>query len=170
MLRDETLFFITILFSIVVAFTIHSTNGNSPPLHGVMTNYGYALPDPNVSNRFTIFFTGGLLEPNDETDLVEWKKVFGVDAPKRSLADRARLLAAKILLGANVSDTMEVDGSMSYYLKRPIGGHGSTYMDVSIRITELSIVSKFIRLYQWHSASHEIPQILPAFFTMHHLF
>jgi hypothetical protein len=97
-----------------------------------MTNYGYTLPDPNVPNRFTIFFTGGLLEPNDETDLNEWKNTFGADAPKRSLADRARLLAAKILLGATVSDTMEADGSMSYYLKRPIGAHGATYMDVSV--------------------------------------
>jgi hypothetical protein len=125
--------------SIVVAFTIQSTDSNAPPLHGVMTNYGYTLPDPNVPNRFTIFFTGGLLEPNDETDLKEWKKTFGADAPKRSLADRARLVAAKILLGANVSDTIEADGSMSYYLKRPIGGHGSTYMDVSVYASQIQV-------------------------------
>mmetsp|Transcript_5893 Transcript_5893/g.8668 ORF Transcript_5893/g.8668 Transcript_5893/m.8668 type:complete len:123 (+) Transcript_5893:1063-1431(+) len=76
------------------------------------------------------FFTGGLLEPNGETDVTEWKNIFGEAAPKRLLSERARLLAAKVLLGASVSDAMEDDGSMSYFLKRPIGGHGSTYMDV----------------------------------------
>jgi hypothetical protein len=117
-------------YNIVVAFKIHSNDGESRPVQGVMTNYGYVLPDPNTPNRFTVFFTGGLLEPNDETDVKEWKSIFGVDAPKRHLSERARLLAAKILLGASVSDTMEDDGGMSYFLKRPIGGHGSTYMDV----------------------------------------
>eukprot|EP00590_Aulacoseira_subarctica_P003140 CAMPEP_0172421434 /NCGR_PEP_ID=MMETSP1064-20121228/7676_1 /TAXON_ID=202472 /ORGANISM="Aulacoseira subarctica , Strain CCAP 1002/5" /LENGTH=398 /DNA_ID=CAMNT_0013161831 /DNA_START=149 /DNA_END=1345 /DNA_ORIENTATION=+ len=117
-------------YNIVVAFTIHSNDGKTRPLQGVMTNYGYVLPDPNTPNRFTVFFTGGLLEPNGETDVTEWKNIFGEAAPKRLLSERARLLAAKVLLGASVSDAMEDDGSMSYFLKRPIGGHGSTYMDV----------------------------------------
>ena len=121
-----------ILNSIVVAFTIHSNDGKTRPLQGVMTNYGYVLPDPNTPNRFTVFFTGGLLEPNGETDVTEWKNIFGEAAPKRLLSERARLLAAKVFLGASVSDAMEEDGSMSYFLKRPIGGHGSTYMDVSL--------------------------------------
>jgi len=118
-------------YSIVVAFTVQPNERVTKPLQGVMTNYGYVLPDPNTPNRLTVFFTGGLLEPNDETDVEEWKRVFGEDAPKRHLTERARLLAAKLLLGANTSDTMEEDGSMSYFLKRPIGGHGSTYVDVS---------------------------------------
>jgi len=96
-----------------------------------MTTYSYMLPDPNTPNRMTVFFTGGLLEPNDETDRDEWKRVFGVDVPKRFLSERARVLAAKLLLGASVPDKMEEDGTMSYYLKRPIGGHGTTFVDVS---------------------------------------
>jgi len=39
-------------------------------------------------------------------------------------------LAAKILLGAEVPDRMEDDGTMSFKLNRPIGGHGVTYVDI----------------------------------------
>jgi len=117
-------------YNIVTAFTIDNKNPSSVPMRGVMTTYSYMLPDPNTPNRMTVFFTGGLLEPNDETDRDEWKRVFGVDVPKRFLSERARVLAAKLLLGASVPDKMEEDGTMSYYLKRPIGGHGTTFVDV----------------------------------------
>jgi hypothetical protein len=117
-------------YNIVTAFTIDSKDESAKPIRGVMTTYSYMLPDPNTPNRLTVFFTGGLLEPNDETDGNEWKRVFGTDIPKRFLTERARVLAAKVLLGASVPDKMEDDGSMSYYLKRPIGGHGTTFVDV----------------------------------------
>jgi hypothetical protein len=95
-----------------------------------MTNYGYLLPDPNVANRVSVWFTGGSLEVNDEEkDLEEWKKIFG-KAPNRDMSEFARLLAAKVLLGATVSDQMEENGTLSYTLKRPIGGHGSAFCDV----------------------------------------
>jgi hypothetical protein len=101
------------------------------PIRGIMTNYGYLLPDPNVANRLSVWFTGGSLEVNDEeNDLEEWKKIFGKNAPNRDMSEYARLLAAKVLLGATVSDEMEENGTLSYVLKRPIGGHGSAFCDV----------------------------------------
>mmetsp|Transcript_16678 Transcript_16678/g.25885 ORF Transcript_16678/g.25885 Transcript_16678/m.25885 type:complete len:662 (-) Transcript_16678:98-2083(-) len=130
-------------YNIVTAFTIEpttSTNQSTPsttipihrPIRAVMTTYGYYLPDPDTPNRLSIWFTGGSLEVNDEVhDLQEWKSIFRPDElPKRDVSEYAKLLAAKILLGARVPDQMEEDGTMSYILKRPIGGHGSAYCDV----------------------------------------
>lgn len=95
-----------------------------------MTNYGYLLPDPDVANRVSIWFTGGSLEVNDEeSDLEDWKMIFG-NAPNRNMSEFARVLAAKVLLGASTSDEMEENGTMSYTLKRPIGGHGTAFCDV----------------------------------------
>jgi hypothetical protein len=132
-------------FSIIVALTIEpdQTRSGKPangsrgedviarPIRGIMTNYGYLLPDPNVANRLSVWFTGGSLEVNDDkNDLEEWKKIFGADAPNRNMSECARVLAAKVLLGATVSDQMEENGTLSYTLKRPIGGHGSAFCDV----------------------------------------
>lgn len=117
-------------YNIVTAFTIVAEDSKAPPVKGVMTTYSYMLPDPDEPNRLTVFFTGGLLEPNDETDKDQWNGVFGSDAPKRYVTERVRVLAAKVLLGAAVPDKLEDDGSMSFYLKRPIGGHGRTFVDV----------------------------------------
>lgn len=112
--------------------TKRSQEESSRPLRGIITNYGYFLPDPDVPNRISIWFTGGSLEVNDEqNDLDEWKRIFHHDrVPKRNLREHARVLAAKILLGARVPETMEEDGTMSYWLERPIGGHGFAFCDV----------------------------------------
>jgi len=120
-----------LLHSIVTVFNIDDKEASATPVRGVMTTYSYMLPDPDIPNRMTVFFTGGLLEPDDDADRERWKRVFGVGVQKRLLDDRARALAAKVLLGASVPDKMEEDGSMSYYLKKPIGGHGTTFVDVS---------------------------------------
>lgn len=117
-------------YNIVTAFTVVSEDEAAPPIKAVMTTYSYVLPDPKEANRLTVFFTGGLLQPNDETDKEQWNSVFGGDAPKRHATERVRVLAAKVLLGAAVLDKLEDDGSLSFYLKRPIGGHGRTYVDV----------------------------------------
>ena len=134
--------------SIVVAFTIEPNqtrsgqlvpvNGTSSdfvlrkPIRGIMTNFGYAIPDPNAPNRLSIWFTGGQLEVNDEVnDLEDWQRIFAIGgAPKRDMKEFARVLAAKVLLGADIPDTMDDKGNMKYSLKRPIGGHGSAFCDV----------------------------------------
>lgn len=148
------------LRSIVVAFTIEPnqtrTGRQVPPeqndkedgflirrsIRGIMTNYGYILPDPQVPNRSSIWFTGGTLEVNDEeNDLEEWKRIFDDSAaPRRDMRAYARLLAAKVLLGAEAPDELEPDGSMSYKLRRPIGGHGSAFCDVLYLDDSLRII------------------------------
>jgi hypothetical protein len=94
-----------------------------------MKNHGYMLPDPKIPNRLSIWFTAGTLEVNDDADLDDWKRIFSAQ-PKLGLYDRANILAARLLLGANMPETMGEDGTMSYELRRPIGGHGLAYCDV----------------------------------------
>jgi hypothetical protein len=119
------------------------------PIRGLLTNHGYMLPDPNVANRMSIWFSGGTLECHRDEDLDEWRRLFDSnDLPRRDLGEMARVLAAKVLLGATVttaannsgssssppSDAAEGDesddGCMSYQLRRPIGGHGQVFCDV----------------------------------------
>mmetsp|Transcript_11908 Transcript_11908/g.17058 ORF Transcript_11908/g.17058 Transcript_11908/m.17058 type:complete len:387 (-) Transcript_11908:587-1747(-) len=102
------------------------------PIRGIMTNFGYVLPDPGTQNRLSIWFTGGSLEVNDEEgDLEEWRHIFdAANMPDRDMGAFARVLAAKVLLGAEVADAMDENGNLSYRLKRPIGGHGSAFSDV----------------------------------------
>jgi hypothetical protein len=68
----------------------------------------------------------------DETeDLAEWKHLFDEkEVPRRGIGEVARVLAAKVLLGASMSSEMSDDGSLSYSLKRPIGGHSQVFCDV----------------------------------------
>jgi hypothetical protein len=102
------------------------------PIRGILTTQGYSIPDPNVSNRLSIWFSGGTLEVQDEEkDGKEWKQIFDVDsASETDLREYANILAAKVLLGALVPEKVEPDGTMSFCLNRPIGGHGSVYVDV----------------------------------------
>jgi hypothetical protein len=146
----------------VTAFTIEADqdrSGNSPKasssapedktsytvpktIRGILTNQGYAIPDPKVQNRLSIWFSGGSLEVLDETkDLEEWKNVFDADfAPDRSPREYANILAARLLLGVVLPDGMEEDGTMSFALKKPIGGHGSAYCDIVYMDEDLRIM------------------------------
>jgi hypothetical protein len=102
------------------------------PIRSLLTNHGYCIPDPDVPNRLSVWFTGGCLEVQDETeDLAEWKHLFDEkEVPRRGIGEVARVLAAKVLLGASMSSEMSDDGSLSYSLKRPIGGHSQVFCDV----------------------------------------
>jgi hypothetical protein len=79
-----------------------------------------------------VWFSGGSLEVQDEeANLSEWKELFDENAfPHRNLGEYARVLAARMLLGAQMPETVAEDGAMSYTLKRPIGGHGQVFCDV----------------------------------------
>lgn len=127
-------------YNISVAFTIENTN-----LKAVMTNYGYLLPDPHIPNRFSIWFTRGILEqdPDDNTDdnnnnnipTDEWKETFSNSMNSRSMTERAKLFAAKLMLGIKAPGKMEEDGSMEYNLYKPIRGYCDViYMDDKLRI------------------------------------
>jgi hypothetical protein len=105
------------------------------PLRGIMTTYGYVLPNPTTPNRLSIWFSSGRLEVNEEdNNNKEWKKAFGGLVPKRQLQEKARILAAKLLLGATVPDKMEEDGSMNFYFSRPVGGHGTAYVSSNCKV------------------------------------
>lgn len=105
------------------------------PIRGVQTTHGYILPDPRTPNRLSVWFTGGTLEPattNDDgvgEDLEEWGRLFTSGCSKEQ-EGRARSLAARVLLGADLPDRMEGDGTMRCHLRQPIGGHSMSYVDV----------------------------------------
>jgi hypothetical protein len=81
------------------------------------------------------------LEVQDEDDLNEWKQIFDLSsAPDRFPKEYANILAAKVLLGAHLPESLEEDGTMSFSLKRPIGGHGSVYCDVVFMDDQLRIM------------------------------
>lgn len=121
-------------------------------MRAVMSVKGYILPDPETKNRLTVWFTGGSLGPaklssnnGDETDdedennnseedgyggFEEWNSIFGKGKWRKALSERARGMAAKVLLGVDAPSKMEDDGHLGYSLNRPVGGHGKAYIDV----------------------------------------
>ena len=152
-LREEVESGKTVLrtYHVVTAFTIESPMAafpNAPnkdvirPIKGIMTTYGYSLPDPDVPNRHSIWFTGGRIEPNnDVSDVLSWKKFFTLHPPKHSFTEKAKLLAVKLLMGATIPEEVDPeDGSMNYVFTRPLGGHGMAYVDVIFMDESLRIV------------------------------
>lgn len=110
------------------------------PIPAVKLVKGYMLPDPSVPNRLTIWFVGGRLSPVVSSDATiygsdkgvapaEWKEMFGRDQ-KKTWSDSIRNAGAKLFLGAELPHGMSADGSLSYQLHRPFGGHGKAYIDV----------------------------------------
>lgn len=99
------------------------------PIEGLITTNGYALANPKKSNRLSVWFTGGTIEARGDSDVAEWLSVFS-DAPQRVLKEKARVLGARLVMGATPPQGMESDGKMSYELKRPIGGHDTAYVDL----------------------------------------
>jgi hypothetical protein len=109
------------------------------------------LPDPDQANRLTVWFTGGKLIPatppssksNDESDkgqkqsdsdeyadFDEWKRVFQDSHKSTTWSESLKKMGVKLLLGAELPQSMESDGSFSYTFSRPYGGHGKGYVDI----------------------------------------
>ena len=132
-------------------------------MRAVMSVKGYVLPDRDVPNRLSVWFTSGQLSParlasKDDTDIIDedetefkqvseqqvdsesddygglddWSAMFSKGKWRKTIGQRARAMAAKLLLGAELPNKMEEDGHMKYVLRRPIGGHGKVYVEVSI--------------------------------------
>lgn len=153
-LREEVESGKTVLrtYHIVTAFTIEhghelASYPNAPnkdvvrSIKGIMTTYGYSLPDPKIANRHSIWFTGGSMEPNsDPADVVDWKKLFTLHPPKHTFGEKAKLLAVKLLMGATVPEGMDENGRMVFAFTRPLGGHGMAYVDVVYLDDTLRIV------------------------------
>lgn len=137
-------------YNIVTAFTIEPHFADFPKapnkdvrraIKGIMTTYGYVLPDPTTPNRLSIWFTGGRIEPNNNVhDEREWKRLFNRDHPGRVFSEKVRLLAASLLMGAEAPHKLNDDGSMSFEFTRPLGGHGIAYVDVIYLDNTLRIV------------------------------
>lgn len=151
-LREEVESGKTVLrtYHVVAAFTIEPSLASFPnapnkdvhrPIKGIMTTFGYSLSDPNEPNRQSIWFTGGRIEPNNNPgDIAEWKRLFTLHPPKHTFGEKAKLLAVKLLMGATVPEGMAEDGSMEFTFTRPIGGHGTAYVDVVYLDETLRIV------------------------------
>ena len=135
-------------YNIITAFTIEAkddklgascSNQNIGfPIKGIMTSFGYCLPDPTHSNRLKVWFTGGSIECNDEFDLEHWKTIFGeAHQTRRKISSRARVTMAKVALGAHPPEEcggMDDDGTISFTLHRPIAAYVDVlYMDSNMR-------------------------------------
>jgi len=116
-------------YNVVTAFTIEpgkpgDTGPNAAveePIEGIMTVYGYCLPYPK-GNRFNIWFTGGSLEVGDGND--QWNQVFHhAKLPPRTLSERTRVFAAKLLVGAKTSTSMDENGKISFHFTNPIASN-----------------------------------------------
>ena len=83
-----------------------------------------------------MWFTHGILEEDTEstTPSQEWRNTF--TRPKqRNISEKARVLAAQILLGATVPEGLSENGTMEYSFKRPIGGYNDVlFSDESLQI------------------------------------
>lgn len=133
---------------ISTAFTVEddqSSTSSGPPLRGLMSTFGFTLPDPSVHNRLTVWFTGGLLEEvphktQKSFPSEHWKRIFS-NPGQRTVGSWARIIAANLLLGINTADCMdEVDGSLEYRFSRPLGGHGRAYLDILYLDRDLRIM------------------------------
>lgn len=143
------------------------------PIRGLMTNHGYMVDDPDNPNRSSIWFSGGSIEVQDEiADAEIWKQIFDESlAPRRDTAATANMLAAQLLLGAHTSTSStsivasanpnedcqveETVPIMSYFFKRPIGGHGEVYCDVLY-------VDETLRITQGHRGSIFVSTRVPT--------
>ena len=108
---------------------------------------GYFLPDPETSNRLTVWFTGGYLAPapvtaedlaNGYGGLDDWVEFFGAEY-KRTWSEALSDMGAKLFLGAELPNEMDPTGKMEYTLHRPYGGHGKGHADVMYVDGELLI-------------------------------
>ena len=152
-------------FSIVTAFTIEpyspSFGPTSPnlivkqPIRGIMTTYGYALPDPSHDDgdRLSVWFSGGKMECGERRDSIKfqvWKEIFGSNntttascttskqpprprqRKRRTFTQGMMVYAAKLLMGATgYNDDMDEEtGIMKYKFEKPMGGHGKAFVDI----------------------------------------
>ena len=143
---ENEIFCLSIYYhSIAMSLTVEPAEDDASapavaPTQAVKLVKGYMLPDPSVPNRLTVWFVGGELRPvvsGDEessrsgevTAPAEWKEMFGRDQ-KKTWSDSIRNAGAKLFLGAELPHGMSTDGSLSYQLHRPHGGHGVAFIDV----------------------------------------
>jgi hypothetical protein len=132
------------------------------------------------------FSGGSMEVQDEVNDAVIWKQIFDESIlPRRDPKSMASLLAAKLLLGAYTTTTLTaVDGTtttthdadsqrgpnssnadcgddesvptISYYFKRPIGGHGEVFCD-------MLYIDDTLRIMQGHHGSIYVFTRVPTF-------
>jgi len=139
-------------YHIVVAFTIEphspSFGADSPnrvvsfPIRGIMTTYGYVLPDPITPDRLSVWFSGGKISCGEDKESHQfqlWKEIFGCHSKskgrkrrRRTFREGAMVFAAQMMMGATGYDNAmdEETGELSYTFTRPVGGHAKNYVDI----------------------------------------
>lgn len=123
-------------------------------IRGIMTTYGFILPYPTQSHRFSVWFTGGSIEMVEEKDdgnnakNEKWFQIFDhhqtssisgtsdrKSRPKRTVTESGKLLAAKLLMGASTNDKLDEEGRLSYTLTRPMSSHiDLIYLDEKLQV------------------------------------
>jgi len=99
-------------YHIVTAFLIEpyspSFGPNSPnsivqsPIRGIMTVYGYALPDPNTPDRLSVWFSGGKMECGEcrkSHKFQVWKRIFGDAVPTSPVVTAGKTTGAAAAVG-----------------------------------------------------------------------
>ena len=76
---------------------------------------------------------------NDLGNMQQWRSLFE-SPPRRPFQAKARLLTARVVMGASPGDSMEADGKMKFTFERPIGGHGKAFVDILYLDETLRIV------------------------------
>ncbi|GAB4380948.1 MAG: hypothetical protein Kow00121_38310 [Elainellaceae cyanobacterium] len=119
---------------IVVNFT---TLNEDMPLQGIVRNLGVC--EPTSDTVLKVQFTGGLLEPAEETDLALWQQVFSnASQPSRSsLKEWLQGQFLKFMFGLVPPDRMNPNtGRVEFQMKRsPKGSLTVLYLDEELRIT-----------------------------------
>lgn len=84
-----------------------------------------------------------------------WSDIFGRgNDRRRQLSDRAKVMAAKLLLGAEIPQGMDADGSMTYHFHRPLPGHfDAMYTDDALQALKANRGSVMV-----HAPQGESPQ------------
>ena len=112
-----------------------------PPLQGVVRNLGVC--EPCSDDSLQVKFTGGVLSPQDGTDLKAWKQVFGDQTPasgalKRSLKERLKDFFLQLMFGFVPPQGMDPEtGEVKFKMRRsPKGKLQILYLDEELRITK----------------------------------
>ncbi|MDJ0705789.1 MAG: PAP/fibrillin family protein [Leptolyngbyaceae cyanobacterium MO_188.B28] len=112
-----------------------------PPLKGVVRNLGVCQPYSDDSLQ--VRFTGGVLTPQQDTDLEAWKQVFGNQTRasrtvRTPLKERLKGFFLKLMFGLVSPEGMNPGtGEVSFTMKRsPKGTLQILYLDEELRITK----------------------------------
>jgi hypothetical protein len=120
---------------IVVEFT--TIDESVPQLRGVVRNLGICQPVSDTALQ--VQFTGGILAPQDMSQIQEWRRVFGEQGKpgKTSWEETFKAFLLRIMFGLVPPQGMNWEtGEIRFTMKRsPKGNLEILYLDEELRIT-----------------------------------